>query len=199
MALIRLENICKTYHLGEIDVPVLRGISLTIEQGEMVGPDGRFRLRQDHADEHSRLPRPAHFRPILARRPGDEPAFAEPAGADPHGKARLRLPELQSAAAHHGAAERADAPGLLPRDGFPAAKPAAGRGIALDPRRAGRADRPRAVADVGRSAAAGGDRPGADQSSARWSWPTSRPAIWTRRPAWRSWRCSSSSTPRESR
>ena len=36
MELIRLENIHKTYHLGEIDVPVLKGISLTIERGEMV-------------------------------------------------------------------------------------------------------------------------------------------------------------------
>ena len=36
MALIRLENITKTYHLGEIDVPVLRGVSLEIQQGEMV-------------------------------------------------------------------------------------------------------------------------------------------------------------------
>ena len=36
MELIRLEDITKTYHLGEIDVPVLKGISLTIERGEMV-------------------------------------------------------------------------------------------------------------------------------------------------------------------
>jgi len=36
MELIRLENIHKTYHLGEIDVPVLRGISLSIARGEMV-------------------------------------------------------------------------------------------------------------------------------------------------------------------
>ncbi|MCL2304674.1 MAG: ABC transporter permease [Planctomycetaceae bacterium] len=36
MDLIRLENICKTYHLGEVDVPVLRGVSLTIRRGEMV-------------------------------------------------------------------------------------------------------------------------------------------------------------------
>jgi macrolide transport system ATP-binding/permease protein len=36
MELIRLENITKTYHLGTIDVPVLRGISLTIARGEMV-------------------------------------------------------------------------------------------------------------------------------------------------------------------
>ncbi len=35
-ALIRLEDITKTYHLGEIDVPVLKGISLSIAPGEMV-------------------------------------------------------------------------------------------------------------------------------------------------------------------
>jgi ABC-type lipoprotein export system ATPase subunit len=34
--LIRLENIRKTYHLGEVDVPVLKGVSLTIDRGEMV-------------------------------------------------------------------------------------------------------------------------------------------------------------------
>ncbi len=36
MELIRFEDIYKTYHLGEVDVPVLRGISLTIARGEMV-------------------------------------------------------------------------------------------------------------------------------------------------------------------
>src|ERR1051325_3791184 len=36
MELIKLEDIRKTYHLGEIDVPVLKGVSLTIEHGEMV-------------------------------------------------------------------------------------------------------------------------------------------------------------------
>ena len=36
MALIRLEDITKTYYLGEIDVPVLRGVSLEIAEGEMV-------------------------------------------------------------------------------------------------------------------------------------------------------------------
>lgn len=36
MALIELKDIRKTYFLGEIDVPVLKGISLTIEQGEYV-------------------------------------------------------------------------------------------------------------------------------------------------------------------
>src|SRR5207244_1035420 len=30
MALIELEDVYKTYHLGEVDVPVLRGVSLEI-------------------------------------------------------------------------------------------------------------------------------------------------------------------------
>ena len=36
MELIRLQDIHKTYHLGEIDVPVLKGVSLSIRRGEMV-------------------------------------------------------------------------------------------------------------------------------------------------------------------
>src|SRR3954453_17255997 len=36
MNLIQLENIYKTYRLGELDVPVLKGVSLTIERGELV-------------------------------------------------------------------------------------------------------------------------------------------------------------------
>jgi putative ABC transport system ATP-binding protein len=35
-AMIYLENITKTYHLGEIDVPVLKHIDLSIESGEYV-------------------------------------------------------------------------------------------------------------------------------------------------------------------
>jgi macrolide transport system ATP-binding/permease protein len=36
MELIRVEDVFKTYHVGEIDVPVLKGVSLSIRQGEMV-------------------------------------------------------------------------------------------------------------------------------------------------------------------
>jgi len=34
MELIRLDDIRKTYHLGEVDVPVLNGISFSIKRGE---------------------------------------------------------------------------------------------------------------------------------------------------------------------
>lgn len=36
MELITLKNIVKTYHLGEVDVPVLKGVSMTVKRGEMV-------------------------------------------------------------------------------------------------------------------------------------------------------------------
>jgi ABC-type lipoprotein export system ATPase subunit len=36
MELVRLEDITKTYHMGELDVPVLKGVSLTINRGELV-------------------------------------------------------------------------------------------------------------------------------------------------------------------
>src|SRR5262249_53342993 len=41
MELIRLDDVRKTYHLGEMDVPVLKGVSLTIERGEMVALMGQ--------------------------------------------------------------------------------------------------------------------------------------------------------------
>ena len=36
MELLRVENIRKTYHLGEVDVPVLNGVSFTLQRGELV-------------------------------------------------------------------------------------------------------------------------------------------------------------------
>ncbi|MBW8865480.1 MAG: ABC transporter ATP-binding protein, partial [Verrucomicrobia bacterium] len=36
MELIKLENIHKVYHRGELDIPVLQGVSLKIEPGEMI-------------------------------------------------------------------------------------------------------------------------------------------------------------------
>ncbi len=36
MELIRLDNICKVYRRGELDIPVLQGITLRIERGELI-------------------------------------------------------------------------------------------------------------------------------------------------------------------
>ncbi len=40
MELIRLEDIRKTYNLGEVDVPVLKGVSLRIDRGDMIALTG---------------------------------------------------------------------------------------------------------------------------------------------------------------
>jgi ABC-type lipoprotein export system ATPase subunit len=36
MSLIRLEDVYKTYHVGELDVPVLKGVSMEIGRGELI-------------------------------------------------------------------------------------------------------------------------------------------------------------------
>jgi ABC-type lipoprotein export system ATPase subunit len=36
MEFIELDNLVKTYHLGEVDVPVLKGVSMLVRRGEMV-------------------------------------------------------------------------------------------------------------------------------------------------------------------
>jgi ABC-type lipoprotein export system ATPase subunit len=36
MQFLELRNICKTYYIGDIDVPVLKGVSMAVSQGELV-------------------------------------------------------------------------------------------------------------------------------------------------------------------
>ncbi len=40
MSLIKLNEICKTYFMGDISLPVLKGVSLSIDKGEMVALTG---------------------------------------------------------------------------------------------------------------------------------------------------------------
>jgi macrolide transport system ATP-binding/permease protein len=37
---IRVENVSRTYHVGDVDVHALRGVSITIERGEFVAVMG---------------------------------------------------------------------------------------------------------------------------------------------------------------
>ena len=105
MALIRLENVCKTYNLGEVEVPVLRGISLCIERGEMValmGPSGSGKTTLMNI--LGCLDRPTSGQYWLD---GQETSqlCAERTGAGANREARLRVPELQPPAADNGPAE----------------------------------------------------------------------------------------------
>jgi ABC-type lipoprotein export system ATPase subunit len=36
MSLIEMKNICKTYYIGDMSIPVLKGVSLSVERGEFV-------------------------------------------------------------------------------------------------------------------------------------------------------------------
>ena len=68
MDLIRLENVCKTYYLGEVEVPALAR-RVTLHSAWRDGrADGRVGLRQNHLDEYSGLPGPSDFGAVLVRR-----------------------------------------------------------------------------------------------------------------------------------
>ena len=164
MELIRLEDIHKTYHLGEVDVPVLRGISLSIDRGEMValmGASGSGKTTLMNI--LGCLDRPSSGKYWLDGQ--------EMSRLTPNQRALVRTEKLgfvfqsfnllpRTTALHNVV----DAAGLCAAPAFRAAKPSGWPRCLLE--RVGLADRagPRAVADVGRAAAARGHRPGAGQS-----------------------------------
>ena len=163
MELIRLEDIYKTYHLGEVDVPVLKGISLSIQPRRDGGADGGLGLGQDHADEHPRLPRPPQLGQVLARRRGDEPADARTSGRWCGPRSSASSSRASTCWPRTTALQNV----IMPLDYAPHRPSAAeARQLADDPagpRGTGRPDRSRALADVRRPAAARGHRPVAGQ------------------------------------
>ena len=109
MESLRLEDIRKTYHRGEVDVPVLKGVSLTVTRGEMValmGASGSGKTTLINL--LGCLDRPTSGRYWLDGEEVSELSDrrARPA---PEPEDRLRLPELQPAAPPTGAGERDDA------------------------------------------------------------------------------------------
>ena len=56
-SLIALEDVTKIYHMGDVEVHALRGVTSTIERGRVRRHHGRVGLGQVDADEHPRLPR----------------------------------------------------------------------------------------------------------------------------------------------
>ncbi len=111
MEFIGLESIHKVYTRGAIDVPVLRGVSLSIERREMValmGASGSGKTTL--VNLLGFLDRPTDGRYRFDRR--DVTSLGEAERRSCAAAHRVRLPELQSPAADDGPGERHDAPGL---------------------------------------------------------------------------------------
>ena len=128
-----------------------------------------------------RLPRHADLRHVRAQRHQRQRDGRQPAGRDPQPGDRLRLPDLQPAAALQRPAQRRTAADLR-RRGTPSER----REMALEAlAKVGLADRVHHKPNetVRRPAPARGRRPRAGEPARRSSWPTNRPATSTRRPA----------------
>ena len=57
--MIWMESITKTYMLGEVEVPVLKEINLSIEEGEYVAIMGSIWFGKINTDEYYWLSRPS--------------------------------------------------------------------------------------------------------------------------------------------
>ena len=65
-AVIKLVNVHKTYHTGEVEVQAVRGVSMEIFPGEFVAIMGASGW-QVHHDEHHWLSRPSDGRRLFSR------------------------------------------------------------------------------------------------------------------------------------
>ena len=106
--LIRLRDINKTYHLGEIDLPVLKGISMEIEKGEMVALMGASGSgKSTLMNILGCLDRPTSGEYWLEG--GTYPVRCKGAGQAAESHPRVRLPEFQPSAQDERPGQRDDA------------------------------------------------------------------------------------------
>ena len=87
--------------MGDEEIHALKGVSIAIERGRVRGHHGAVGLRQVDADEPHRLPRYAVEGHLPPERQGGEPDERQRAGPHPQRGDRLRVPDLQPAAAGH--------------------------------------------------------------------------------------------------
>ncbi len=182
--LIDIRDITKVYDMGEERVRALDGVTLAVDRGEYVGimgPSGSGKSTLMNLIGCLDTPTSGSY--VLngrevARMTDDELA------ADPQSGDRVRLPDVQSAAAHDGPPAGGAAARLL---GSAPARAQGPRG----PRARRRSVWPTAWAITRtrcRAASGSASRSPAHSSTIlRSSWPTSRRETSTRRPARRSW------------
>ncbi len=66
--LVIIENLNKSYIRGDQEIPVLRNLSLGVEEGEFLGSHGTLRVRQDNSFESYRRNRHCRLRNPQYRR-----------------------------------------------------------------------------------------------------------------------------------
>ena len=167
----------RTYRSGEAELPVLRGVDLTLQAGEivaLVAPSGAGKSTLLHLA--GLLERPDGGE-VFVQRPRRRRAGGRRAHADPPRPDRLRLPVPSSARRVLRAGERraaADDRRQAARRRRASARPRCSPAFGL-----GAAAAPSARQTVGRRAAACGDRARARQRARACCWPTSRRATST--------------------
>ncbi len=190
---IRTYDLWKTYIMGDQEIHAVSGVDIEIHRGEYVaimGPSGSGKSTLMNLIGCLDTPTKGA---VLHQRPPGQRHGRRRAGAHPQQGDRLRLPDLQPAAARHGAAQRRTAADLRRH-----ARRAAPRARQAGPAAGGPRSRACTTSRTSFRAASAS----ASRWRARWStippscWPTSPPATSTRPPATRSWRCSSGCTSR---
>ena len=186
MPLIELRNIDKTYRLGDVDVPVLKNVSLSIERGEFValmGASGSGKTTLMNLLGCLDRPTAGSYRFDGVEVDAAVAGATGAASQQPH---RLCVSELQSPAPRHGAWKTCGCrPPTRPRRRPRGSVQQRSREL-LATVGLGVADGSLALETLRRRAAARGHRPVAGEPAHRCCWPTSRRAISTRARARRS-------------